>query len=73
MSKYFVVEIESFEGDDTTVDVNGPSGSRTWAIGSLQNGVIILDDYGYDSIEVAQDAVRNSLAPPTRTNPEIPR
>ena len=61
MRKYFIVEIQSFEGDDTTIDVRSPAGDQTWAMGSLHNGVIVLDDYGYGSEQEAKDTLRKFL------------
>lgn len=58
MQKQFIVEIESFFGNETTIEVNGPAGTRTYAIGTLQNGMIILDDLGYISKSDAEAALR---------------
>jgi len=53
--KYFIVEIENCNGDDTQIAVRG---GRNYAVGKFEEtrGVIVLVDWSYRSAEEAATA-----------------
>lgn len=55
--KKFLVKIEAYEGKDSGLTLYTPDGTQEmYAIGSLIDGEIFLDDYGYSSAEEARTA-----------------
>lgn len=62
---YFVVEVDSFQGENSRIEISDASGAPIRALYCIatrheKSGVLQFIDYGYESIEAARAAWPNA-------------